>query len=80
MATPDSMCPTCSRPVLLAAPGARRYTEGAHLKCREAPGSVNAWPGGNRHLLCLGCARPFESASKAQRLCRSCRSDGAKPR
>jgi hypothetical protein len=79
MATPHPICPTCSRPVLLNAPGTSRYAEMAHLKCQEAPRSVNTWPGGVRHLLCLGCGRNFESASKAQRLCRSCRSGGLRP-
>jgi hypothetical protein len=74
MATANPMCPTCSRPIVLAAPGAPRYADMAHLKCQEAPPSVNTWPGGIRQLFCLSCGRGFDSASKAQRLCRACRS------
>jgi hypothetical protein len=79
MAAANPMCPTCFRPIFLAEPGTPRYAKVAHLKCLEAPRSVNVWPGGSRQLLCLGCGRDFESASKAQRLCRSCRSNGVKP-
>jgi hypothetical protein len=79
MAVANSMCSTCRRPIFLGAPASPRYAELAHLKCLEAPRSVNAWPGGSRHVACLGCGRDFESDSKAQRLCRSCRSSGVKP-
>ncbi len=69
MATPYPMCPTCSRPILHDASNGK-----AHLKCLDALGSVNTWPEGIRHLLCLKCGRAFESDSKALRLCKACRS------
>jgi hypothetical protein len=73
MATSRSMCPTCSRPIL-AGPGVAGRDATTHLTCAEPLGSVNTWPEGTRHLLCLNCARAFESDSKALRLCKVCRS------
>jgi DNA-directed RNA polymerase subunit RPC12/RpoP len=74
MRTPGPMCPKCSRPILLSVPGSSPSSQLAHLKCQETPRSANTWPGGMRHVLCLNCGRDFESTSKAQRLCRACRS------
>jgi hypothetical protein len=74
MATPSPMCPICSDPMVLGAYRVLEQGEMVHLKCRASFHSVNRWPEGIRHVLCLGCGRAFESDSKAQRSCKACRS------
>ncbi len=69
----SSTCPLCCRPVLVGAYSIMNHGEMAHLKCPTSPPSVNRWPEGTRHLLCLNCSRSFASESKMQRLCRACR-------
>lgn len=73
MPTLDSVCPICSRPISIGAYSILNHGEMAHLKCPTPPSSVNRWPEGIRHLLCLNCNRAFQSESKIQRLCRVCR-------
>jgi len=58
-------CRMCARPL-----GADRA---AHAGCQDVPESRNDWPDGSRQVSCLDCGRPFQSASKAQRLCHGCR-------
>jgi len=77
MATPNPMCPICSGPMALGAYRILEHGEMAHLKCRAFLHSVNRWPGGMRLVLCLSCGRAFESDSKAQRICKACRSRSA---
>jgi hypothetical protein len=66
-------CPLCSRPVLTGGYSILNHGEMAHLKCPAPPPSINRWPEGVRHLLCLNCNRVFPSESKMERLCRACR-------
>lgn len=73
MATPHPICRVCSRPIVLGAYTILGHGEMAHLRCQAFARSVNTWPDGIRHLVCLNCGRAFESDSKAQRLCRACR-------
>jgi hypothetical protein len=74
MATPDPICCVCSRPIVLGAHTILHHRERAHLTCQEEfARPVNSWPDGSRHLVCLNCGRAFESDSKAQRLCQTCR-------
>ena len=73
LATANAMCPICSRPVVLDAHSPSTNRDMAPRDCQDSPRSINTWPEGVRHVLCLNCDRAFESESKAQRLCRDCR-------
>ena len=77
MATLTPMCAICSRPILFGRYHILNRGEMAHLTCPGSRPSANTWPEGIRYLVCLNCGRPFESDSKAQRLCRACRQGGA---
>jgi hypothetical protein len=66
-------CPLCLRPIFTGAYSILNHGEMAHLKCPTLTPSVNRWPEGVRHLLCLNCGRAFPSESTFQRLCRVCR-------
>ena len=61
----SALCRVCARPI-----GTERS---AHVGCQELPESRNDWPDGSRQVSCLDCGRPFQSVSKAQRLCHACR-------
>jgi hypothetical protein len=74
MATPNPICCVCSCLIVLGAFTILHHRERAYLTCQEEfapPG--NRWPDGSRHLVCLNCGGVFESDSKAQRLCQTCR-------
>ena len=74
MAAPNSMCPICSSPIVLGAYRILEEGEMVHVKCGAPFRLANRWPEGIRHVLCLGCGRSLESESKAQRICKPCRS------
>jgi hypothetical protein len=73
MATQHPICHVCSRRIVFGADTIPGHGEVAHQTCQAFARSVNTWPDGTRHLVCLSCGRTFESDSKAQRLCRACR-------